>query len=239
VENLTPAGAEPHDLELTPDQVDAIQDAGVVFVMGDGFQPGVEDAARQRDGTTVALLDALPARGSDPHVWLDPVLYSELVDVVARELRVVAPPSCQDEIGANLRGLQSEIAAVNDEFTSGLQTCDRQTIVTAHDAFGYLARRYALMEQGIAGVSPEEEPNAARLADLADLVERDGITTIFTEALVSPRVADALAREAGGVKTETLNALEGLTDDQIARGEDWASVMRQNLTKLRRALGCR
>lgn len=254
VTNLTPAGAEPHDLELTPDQVDAIEDARVVFVMGHGFQPAVEKSAGQRNGGTVKLLDRLgidatgkrvaaegkgpaPVNALDPHVWLDPKLYSELVDAVTAEL-VRAVPKCRAAFEANARRYQSTISRVDREYAAGLQDCKRRTIVTSHEAFGYLARRYGLRQEGIAGFAPDEEPNARRLAQLADLVQKKGITTIFTEDLVSPKVADALAREVGGVKTETLSPLEGLTDDQLAHGQTWASVMRANLTKLRAALGC-
>lgn len=238
VTNLTPAGAEPHDLELVPDQVDEIQDAGVVFVMGHGFQPAVERAANDRDGPTVKLLDGLRSRrSSDPHVWLDPVRYSKLVDAVTAALVKVAP-KCRAKIEANAQRYRAEIEQVGRQYATGLAHCKRKTIVTAHEAFGYLATRYGLTQAGITGISPDEEPNAARLADLADLVHAKGITTIFTEELVSPRVADALAREAGGVKTETLNPLEGLTDREIGRGDDWASVMGTNLAKLRAALGC-
>jgi zinc transport system substrate-binding protein len=242
VTNLTPAGAEPHDLELNPDQVDAIQDADVVFVMGHGFQPAVEDAAGQRDGTTVTLLDDLGASsvgsGGDPHVWLDPVLYSRLVDAVTAAL-VKADPSCRAQVERNAARYQAVIHGVDAEYAVGLRDCRRHIIVTAHEAFGHLASRYDLKQEGVAGVSPDEEPNAQRLGELADLVHEKGITTIFTEELVSRRVADALAREAGGVTTATLNPLEGLTDHEVARGDDWASVMRSNLVKIRAALGCR
>ncbi len=221
VTNLTPAGAEPHDLELNPDQVDAIQDADVVFVMGHGFQPAVEDSAAQRDGTTVKLLDHLGdpsvTSGGDPHVWLDPVLYSKLVDSVTAAL-VKADPSCRAELERNAARYQTVIHAVNAEYADGLRDCKRRIIVTAHEAFGHLASRYDLTQEGVAGISPDEEPNAQRLGQLADLVHEKGITTIFTEALVSPRVADALAREAGGVTTETLNPLEGLSGREAAAG---------------------
>ncbi len=256
VTNLTPAGAEPHDLELVPDQVDAIEDAKVVFVMGHGFQPAVEKAADQRDGTTVELLDRIgvDAAGKrvaderdrsaadavntlDPHVWLDPVLYARLVDAVSGAL-TKAEPRCAAVFRRNAAAYRREIGAVGGDYASGLRDCVRHTIVTAHEAFGYLARQYGLRQQGIAGISPDEEPNAQRLAQLADLVRSQHITTIFTEDLVSPRVADALAREAGGVRTETLNPLESLTDREVARHDDWASVMRANLRKLRRALSC-
>jgi zinc transport system substrate-binding protein len=238
VTNLTPAGAEPHDLELTPADVDRIEDAKVAFVMGDGFQPAVEAAADRRDGPTVELLSKIgEASAEDPHVWLDPVLYSKVVDQVRAAL-VRARPDCKAKIDANAARYQRSIDAVGRDYEVALRDCKRRVIVTAHEAFGHLASRYDLVQQGIAGIAPDQEPDASRLADLADLVQRKGVTTIFTEELVSPRVADALAREAGGVKTETLNPLEGLTEREQRRGDDWASVMRANLTKLTAALGC-
>jgi zinc transport system substrate-binding protein len=238
VTNLTPAGAEPHDLELTPADVDEIEDAEVAFVMGDGFQPAVEAAADRRDGPTVELLAEIGSEGShDPHVWLDPVLYSKLTDRVRVALQR-AVPDCAATIDRNAARFQQTIAAVGRDYETALRDCRRRVIVTAHEAFGHLASRYHLEQQGIAGVAPDQEPDADRLGDLADLVRREGVTTIFTEELVSPKVANALAREAGGVKTETLNPLEGLTEREQRRGDGWASVMRANLTKLAGALGC-
>jgi zinc transport system substrate-binding protein len=171
-------------------------------------------------------------------VWLDPVLYSKLVDAVVGAL-VKVDPKCRATFDRNATRYQAAINQVGQAYADGLRDCTRRTIVTAHEAFGYLAQQYGLRQEGIAGIAPDEEPNAQRIAELSDLVKKKGITTIFTEELVSPKVADALAREAGGVRTETLNPLEGLTDQEIARGDDWASVMRSNLTKLRAALGCR
>jgi zinc transport system substrate-binding protein len=238
VTNLTPAGAEPHDLELTPADVDEIEDAKVAFVMGDGFQPAVEAAADRRDGPTVELLSKLGAGSSnDPHVWLDPVLYSKIVDRVQRALRR-AVPDCAAKIDRDAARYQQTIDVVGRAYASALRNCKRRVVVTAHEAFGHLASRYDLEQQGIAGIAPDQEPDASRLGDLADLVSRRGVTTIFTEELVSPEVADALAREAGGIRTETLNPLEGLTEREQRRGDDWGSVMRANLKKLTAALGC-
>ena len=238
VTNLTPAGAEPHDLELTPAEVDTIEDAKVAFVMGDGFQPAVEAAADRRDGPTVELLPKLGAGSSDdPHVWLDPVLYSRIVDRVRVALRR-AIPDCAARIDRNAARYRQTVDAVGRDYETTLRSCKRRVIVTAHEAFGHLASRYRLEQQGIAGIAPDQEPDASRLGDLADLVRREGVTTIFTEELGSSKVASALAREAGGVRTETLNPLEGLTEREQRRGDDWASVMRANLVKLSAALGC-
>jgi zinc transport system substrate-binding protein len=248
--NLTPAGAEPHDLELTPKQVDQILDADVLLYMGGGFQPAVEETVQDRsDGVTVDLLSALSSHlrkiegeeslpgGADPHVWLDPMLLGAIADEVGAAL-TKADPAGASAYQQNAAVYGAELEALHEEFSDGLRDCDRHVIVTAHAAFGYLAARYGLVQESIAGVSPEAEPDPKRLAELADLVEREGVTTIFTEELVSPRVAETLAREAG-VQTAVLNPLEGLTPEELAQGEDYASVMRENLSTLRAALGCR
>ena len=198
VVDLTPAGAEPHDLELTPDQVDALEDARLAVVMGQGFQPGVEKVADRRDGPTLDVLAALHRDALDPHVWLDPTLMSQIVDVVQAELTTVDPARAVD-FQARADAFRAELARLDGDYRAGLATCARHEIVTAHEAFGYLARRYGLTQLGVAGLSPDAEPGANRLAELADLAREDGMTTVFTEELVSPKVARTLAREAGGL----------------------------------------
>jgi zinc transport system substrate-binding protein len=249
VTNLTPAGAEPHDLELSPKDVDEILDAKVVLFMGFGFQPAVEDAVKgRREGVTVDLLRSLESElrrsgeeesltgGRDPHVWLDPVLMARMVDQIAEAL-TRADPAGRSMLEHDAAAYRSTIEALDQRYRAGLADCDRRTIVTSHAAFGYLGARYHLVQESIAGLSPEAEPDPRRLADLTALVRREGVTTIFTEELVSPRVAETLAREAG-VKTAVLNPLEGLTSAEQARGETYVSVMGRNLATLRTALGC-
>jgi zinc transport system substrate-binding protein len=233
VTNLTPAGAEPHDLELEPDQIDEVLDAKVVFELGHGFQPAVEQAAEQRDGPTVQLL---ARHTKDPHIWLDPVRMATIVRSVQRGL-TRADPSGRARYAANARRVLGELAALDQRYRGGLAQCTRNVVVTGHEAFGHLASRYGLRQEGVAGLSPDAEPDARRISQLIDVVKRTGTTTIFTEALVSPRIADTLARETGA-KTEILNPLEGLTDHELARGADYLSVMDANLAKLRGALGC-
>jgi zinc transport system substrate-binding protein len=240
VANLTPPGVEPHDLELTTDQVDALQDAGLVVVMGKGFQPAVEQVADDRDGPTLEVLDALRTRGGqaqDPHVWLDPVLMGRVVDEVAGALGE-AVPAHAEAFAANAARLHAELDVLDADYRTGLADCTRDLVVTAHEAFGHLAARYGLRQEGVTGIAPDAEPSAKRLAKLSDLATREGVTTIFTEELVSPKVAETLAREAGGLRTAVLNPLEGLTDREIERGDDYFAVMRANLRKIRRALGC-
>lgn len=234
VTNLTPAGAEPHDLELSPAQMDRLLDADLAVVLGEGFQPAVEKAADGRDGVTVRILRA---HTDDPHVWLDPVRMQGIVRDIQRGL-TRADPAGRQTYARNASTLIGRLDALDQQFRAGLADCDRNLLVTSHEAFGHLAARYGLRQEGVAGIDPSAEPDARRVGELADLVRRDHVTTVFTEALVSPRVADTLAREAG-VTTETLDPLEGLTDRARAAGADYFSVMTTNLDKLRAALGCR
>ena len=237
VTNLTPAGAEPHDLELTPGDVRAVDDAALVLYLGEGFMPGLETAVEQREGRSLDLLageDLRPGKGEDgeivrdPHVWLDPVRYAAMARAIGVEL---GQPEAAERLAGKLERLDAE-------FRAGLANCLRRQIVTSHAAFGYLASRYGLEQVPLEGLSPEAEPSARGIADLVDLVKTAGATTVFFETLVSPKLAETVAREAD-VETAVLNPLEGLTDDEIAAGEDYFSVMRSNLAALQQALDCR
>ena len=227
VTDLTPPGAEPHDLELTSDEIDAVDDADLVLYLGGGFQPGLAAASR-RAGRAVDLLTAQD--GKDPHIWLDPQRLAEAATVVYREL-VAIDAAGADGYRRRAAAFRDELAALDQEMAAGLATCERRELVTAHEAFGHLARRYDLVPEPITGISPEAEPDPDRLADLDDLVRAKGVTTVFTERLVSPRVARALAREAG-VKVAVLDPLEGRLDG------GYGDAMRRNLGVLRTALGC-
>ncbi|HEY6568155.1 MAG TPA: zinc ABC transporter substrate-binding protein [Actinomycetota bacterium] len=247
VVNLTPPGVEPHDLELTPDDVEAIGSADLILYLGSGFQPAVEDSLGDAQGRTVdilTLVDTAPAPPSeseegllvDPHVWLDPGLWAEAVQQIPRVMADVAPHASCD-FSANARSYGAELSAIDEEFTTALNGCQVEVIVTNHAAFGYLASAYGLTQEAISGLEPDAEPTPARLAELKDLVDANGVTTIFSEDLVSPEVAQTLADEAD-VDTATLNTLEGLTPEQVDAGEDYASVMRTNLDTLEASLGC-
>jgi zinc transport system substrate-binding protein len=239
VDDLTPAGVEPHDLELDTDDVDAVLDADLAIVLGGDFQPGVEDAAARRDGPTLAVLGHLRRgpRPDDPHVWLDPVRYRRIVGLVADAL-ADSDPAHAAEYRRNAARYERQLSALHADFETGLADCASRTILTAHEAFGWLADRYDLVQHGVAGVDPDAEPDPDKLADLADLAEREGVTTVFTETLVSPRVARTLAREAGGLRTAVLDPLEGLSEERIDAGDDYVSVMRDDLGALREALAC-
>jgi zinc transport system substrate-binding protein len=231
VSNLTPPGTEPHDVELSVSDVESIRSADIVLYLGSGFQPAVERAVEGGDAEAIDLLAGQALEGEegvDPHVWLDPLRYAEIAKRIGQALD--RQPAAQQ--------FELKLRDWHEEFERGLSECERREIVTSHDAFGYLAERYDLEQIAISGLSPEAEPTPGELERVVAEVRASGATTVFFETLVSPRIAETVAREAG-VDTATLDPLEGLTEEDIAGGADYFSVMQRNLDALRKALGCR
>ncbi len=260
VEALTPPGGEPHDLELTPRDVASVEDADLLVYLA-GFQPALDEAAEAAGGDSTwdagSAADLLAgedhehdaeeeAEGAgdhahehegdveDPHFWLDPVRLADVGDALADRLSELDPEG-SDTFAANAAALRADLEALDAEMRAGLETCAVTTLVTAHDAFGYLADRYGLEVVGINGISPSQEPSPAQLAAISRLVAERGVTTVYTEALVDPAVAETVAEEAG-VRTAVLDPVEGLTDESA--GADYLEVMRANLATLQEGQSC-
>ena len=238
--DLTPPGAEPHDLELTTRDRERLDRAGLVLAVGDGFQPAVEKAVAQRSGPSVVLTRAIDtgsgAVADDPHLWLDPVTWAEAVTAVQQAL-TTADPGGADGYSTRADAVRAELTALDAAYAAGLAGCRRRLVVTTHDYFARPAARYGLDTASLMGRDPEGEPDARRLADLADRIDAEGVTTVFTEPLAPPDQARTLARE-GGARVAVLDAIEALTADRRRAGDDYPAVMRSNLRALRRALGC-
>lgn len=260
VDNLTSPGVEPHDIELNPKQVAQVQDADLVIFESE-FQAAVDDAidqAGRADDATIDAADVVEQLAAteedhaedegedhddhddhdhgdiDPHTWLDPQNMVRVARAVESSLSATFPDHAAD-FTANADALVAELDDLDDAFEVGLQTCERRTIVTSHAAFAYLADRYDLTQVSIAGIDPSNEPSPRDLADITELVRAEGITTIFTEELVSPAVARTIADETGA-SIATLDPIEGLSDDTT--DETYLTLMRRNLDALRTANSC-
>ena len=255
VQPLTSPGAEPHDLELTPKQVAAVGTADLI-VYQHGFQPAVDAAVAQSDGPArvdaaqVVPLQPLPETpgsadepadheaehgAADPHLWLDPTQLIPIARAVQAELARIDPARAAD-YAANTEALARELTGLDDAFRTGLADCRRSTFVTTHAAFGYLARRYGLTQIPVSGLNPEAEPSPARVAAVQRLARQHQVTTIFSETLISPATAEAIAGDLG-LHTDVLDPVEGITAESA--GSDYFSVMRANLSALREANACR
>lgn len=253
VTSLTQPGVEPHDVELSPRQVASVADADLVVYLS-GFQPAVDQATVQEAADRAFdVADAVSLRpavvvggrvgdrvdnptakgGKDPHIWLDPKRLATVAGALADRLADIDPDNAgmyHDRAGR----LSDQLSTLDADYQEGLQTCARRDIVVSHAAFGYLADRYGLHQIPITGLSPDAEPNPLDLANVARQARAHAATTIFFETLASPKVAQTVAREIGAV-TAVLDPIEGLRPGYAGT---YLTVMRQNLTALKTALGC-
>lgn len=255
VDNLTTPGVEAHDVELSPKQIGAVQQADVVVYLR-GFQPAVDAAVDQAGPGEVVDLAAVgniiegnhehddgdeghedeghETEATDPHAWLNPQNQVDLAESLADRLSEIDPANAAT-YRSNTDALTGELTALDDSFTQGLETCESRTIVTSHAAFGYLADRYDLEQVAIAGLDPSNEPSPAALAEITDTVRAEGVSTIFNETLTNPAIAETVARETGA-NLATLDPIEGLSE--ATADEDYFSIMEANLQAIRKANNC-
>jgi zinc transport system substrate-binding protein len=256
VTDLTAAGVEPHDLELTARQVGSVQKADAVLYLK-GLQPTVDQAVAQShskhvvdataasplvdhhldEGTEDTAGHRHPDSAGDPHVWLDPARYAAIAASVGAEFAKADPEHAAD-YRRSTDDLVKQLGVLDQEFQDGLKNSRTRTFVTSHAAFGYLADHYGLTQIAINGVDPEAEPTPARLAEVQKAARDNDVTTIFFEALVNPKLADTVAKDLG-LKTAVLDPIEGIKPESAggAAGADYLTVMKQNLTNLQAALG--
>ena len=273
VTSLTPDGAEPHDLELSPKMVDSLSSADAVIYLA-GFQSAVDEAIEQQAPKTVIDVSSAaklveagtdanhPSEdeeeatdeaqsgeteahehdheghdhhhemSTDPHFWLDPTRMAKAATLVGDKL-AEADSAHADVYKANAKALAEELNTLSDTLVTKTSTCKVKTFVTAHTAFGYLADRTGLTQVGISGLDPESSPSPARLAEIAQIAKEQGVTTIFTEALIDPKVAQTLADDLG-ITTAVLDPIESQTD----ASKDYAATMNSNIDALTKALDC-
>lgn len=172
--------------------------------------------------------------GLDPHVWLSPVLAQKQVAAIADAFGQ-ADPVNKERYRANADAFVGKLKELDQAYREGLAAVKRKEFVTQHAAFGYLAKEYGLTQVPISGLSPEQEPSPAEMAEVVKFAKEHEVKTIFFETLVDPKIAETIAREVKA-KTAVLNPLEGLTQEDLAKGFDYITVMKQNLEALVTAL---
>lgn len=234
VKNLTPVGTEPHEYELSTNDVASLEKARLIIINGGGMEKWQKNINVRKDRiveTGEGLFDR-----NDPHIWLDPNLASIQVDRIYDALIKIDP---QDEhyFTANVSKIKSELKNLDNEYSTSLANCDLRTVVTSHDAFGYLAKRYLFRQLSIVGLSPEEEPSPKKMAEISDFAKKEKVKYIFFETLLNSRLAETIAKEAG-ISILVFNPLEGLTKEEIAQKMDYFTIQRNNIKNLELALSC-
>lgn len=240
ISTIVPSGTEPHEYEPTPQELAQVYAADVFIYNGSGIDPWAERIAsdvKQKNVHVINMTERLSTLPQgDPHFWLDPVLAQQEV-IIIRDALITADPAQTEMYQANTREFIAQLQALHEQYQAGLTACLRRDIVTSHNAFAYLAKRYSVTVLPVAGLSPEEEPSAKQISEITKIAQQKNIQYIFFETLVSPKLAETVATEIGA-KTLVFNPLEGLTDEEKATGKNYISIMQDNLQNLRLALQC-
>lgn len=264
VTNMVPAGTEPHDWEPAAADIKNLEEAALFVYSGGGMEHWVEDVLASLETKKLVSVEASAGvtlrsghihdeeehKGAeehteeeehghdhgqfDPHVWLSPVNAKKEMENI-KNAYVKADPDNKDYYEKNYQTYTAEFDKLDQEYKDTLSALPNKSIIVSHEAFGYLCDAYGLTQMGIEGLSPDSEPDPARMAEIIDFVKANHVKVIFFEELVSPKVAETIAAETGA-QTQVLNPLEGLSDEELKNGADYFSVMEDNLKQLKAAL---
>lgn len=260
--NLVPAGTEPHEWEPTANDITNLEKANVFIYNGAGMEHWVEKVVGSLENKELVSVEASKGltllaghhdedeerengevkenedreeeSATDPHVWMS-IRNAKQEMKNIKDALVKADQTNAGYYEKNYITYAAEFDALDNEFKTTISGLKNKSIVVAHEAFGYICADYGLTQVGIEGLSADSEPDPARMAEIIKFAKDNKVKTIFFEELVSPKVAETVASELGA-KTDMLNPLEGLTDEQLTAGEDYISIMKSNLEALKAAL---
>lgn len=252
---LMKAGTEPHDYEPSAKDIAKIADSDVFVYNSKEMETWVSSVLTNIDTKKTVVVDASQgidllegnhsddeteaeheghSHAHDPHIWLDPVLAQKQVDTI-KEGIIKADTKNKETYEKNALAYKEKLAALNEKFEMGLKNAENRTFVTQHAAFAYLANRYDLEQVAIAGLSPDQEPSPAKLAELNDFIKENNIKIIYFAETASPKIAKTVANETGA-KLEVLSPIEGITQEEQKKGVDYIKVMEKNLEALEKAI---
>ncbi|ANZ98581.1 zinc ABC transporter substrate-binding protein [Carnobacterium divergens] len=254
---LMKAGTEPHDYEPSAKDIAKIADSDVFVYNSEEMETWVGSVLKNIDTKKTVVIDASKeikllegsheeededhdhdheghSHAHDPHVWLDPVLAKEEVNAIKEGL-IQADKTNKASYEKNAKTYSDKLDALNEKFEAGLKDAKNRTFVTQHAAFAYLAARYDLKQVAISGISPDQEPSPAKLAELNDFVKENNIKVIYFEETASPKIAKTLAKETGATLA-VLSPIEGITKEDQDQGIDYIKVMENNLKALQETI---
>lgn len=244
--NLVPAGTEPHEWEPTPKDIANLEKADTLVYNGAGMEAWTEKVLNSIKNKRLVAVEASKNLNLldntdkdedlkyDPHVWLNPMFAKKQMETIKNAL-VSVDSANKDYYEKNYTENIKKLDDLDKEYKDTVAKFSKKDIVVAHQAFGYICNAYGLKQIAIEGLNADSEPSPAKMAEITRFAKENNVKYIFFEELISPKVADAIAKEVGA-KTEVLNPLEGLEEKDIQAGKEYFSVMRGNLEVLKKAL---
>lgn len=252
---IVPLGNDPHMFSPNPNQVAEISKSSLFIYNGAGFETWAE-SLKNTLPKTIRVIDmsqhvalqkneeehhdeyAHHHHGAyDPHYWLDIDNMIKMTQTLDAEFSKLIPNKA-GQFHGNAAAYIGELQKLKSEYTKGLGECKNRTLISNHDAFGYLAHANKLENVSVIGLSSDEQPSAQTIAHVVEIVKEHGMKTIFFEELINDNVSQTIARESGA-KAVALQPLENISQDELKSHQTYLSIMRENLKKLREAMECR
>jgi len=250
--NILPFGVDAHSFEPTPKLMASLERSSLVVYSGAGLEPWIDGFVFKSDTINMSQFVTLKKlSGShshhqhshtkhqsnlDPHYWLDFENMKKATEVVSQAL-IKLDAKNREIYEQNKKNYIKMLENLDSSYTQSLNSCKKDVIITNHNAFSYLASRYGFEVEALSGLSPEAQPSAKQIAILMEHIKEDDIKTIFFESFVSDKVINAIAKDVK-VGVDTLQPLGNITKNEAQKGMGYEQIMRQNLTKLQKALEC-
>lgn len=238
VKNLTPVSQEPHDYEPTPKEVGGLVDSPIFLYHGLGLDSWVDslpDNIEKKSYKVSSGIETISLNGiSDPHTWLSiPNAVKEMDNIY----KVIAnyDSANAEYYKDNYNKAKKEFEELDKEYRDAINELSSKYLAVSHAAFGYLCEEYGLNQIYLSGLEPDALPSAKDKERIMETLKQYNVKTIFYEELSSDELAKNIASTLG-IQVDTLNPLEGLTSEELAKGYDYLSVMKDNLTKIKEAL---
>ncbi|MGZ5208455.1 MAG: metal ABC transporter solute-binding protein, Zn/Mn family [Sulfuricurvum sp.] len=253
IHSIIPLGSDAHMFSPNPKQVADISGGALFVYSGAGFETWAESLKNSLPQTVkvidmsthVTLIESKKGNDDhhhdhgvyDPHYWLDIDNMIQMTQTLDGEFSKLFPAKALF-FHANATAYIAELQKLKTEYSAGLAECKNRTLVTNHDAFGYLAGANKLENISVIGLSSDEQPSAKNIADIITLVKEQGVKTIFFEEFINDNVSQTIAKETGA-KVQSLQPLENISEDALKSHQTYLTIMRENLKKLREAMECR
>jgi len=259
VKSIIPLGSDAHMFSPNPTQVVDISKSVLFVYNGAGFETWAEDLKNALPKTVqvldmsqyVTLIkseeehsdvheekhDAHEHGVFDSHYWLDIDNMIKMTETLDARFSKILPAKAE-KFHENAAAYIEKLKILKSHYLKGLEECKNRTLITNHDAFGYLAHANKLENISVIGLSSDEQPSAKTIANIIEIVKEHKIKTIFFEELISDNVAQTIAREAG-IKAQPLQPLENISEDELKLHQTYLTIMEDNLKKMRESMECR
>jgi len=260
---LLPPGVGPHGFEPKPSDIVKINESNLFVYTGKFMEPWAEDIIKGSSNKNLKIVDSSSRievmkkeehedehagehedeevghehGGVDPHIWLDFDNSKIMIDNIMKAL-IEKDPANANFYQKSATNYKTKLAQLDNQYRSALSKCESKEIVYGgHYAFGYLGKRYGLAYESAYGISPDSEPSAQDLIKLVEQIRKERIKFVFAEGLLSPRVAETLAKETGsGILY--LNPAGNLSKEDFEKNVSFLSIMEENLANLKIGLQC-